>query len=379
MKNAKPTDERWVEKALALARRGEALAHPNPMVGAVLVRDGRAVGQAFHTYDGRRHAEVLAIEQAGSHARGSTLFLNLEPCCHAGRTGPCTEAIIAAGIRRVVASMPDPNPLVSGKGFRQLRRAGIEVVVGPGAEQARRLNEAFALWIRNHRPFVTLKAAATLDGQLAMGNPGAPARERSERWISSEASRARVQALRHASDAVLTGIGTVVADDPLLTDRSGLPRRRRLLRVVLDSRLRLPLDSRLVRTAKDDVLVFTLRSTESAAARRLAGRGVRVMRVAGRAGRIDLAEVLAALGREGILSVLVEAGARINGALLERGLVDKLVLFYAPRVLGRRTVPLARAASGHQQALAELARLGVERSGPDLVVEGYLRDVYRNR
>jgi diaminohydroxyphosphoribosylaminopyrimidine deaminase/5-amino-6-(5-phosphoribosylamino)uracil reductase len=373
MKPAKPSDERWIEKALALARRGEALAHPNPMVGAVLVRDGRVIGEGFHTYDGLRHAEILAIEQAGSRARGSTLYLNLEPCCHAGRTGPCTEAVIAAGIRRVVASMPDPNPLVSGKGFRRLRRAGVEVVVGPGEEEALRLNEAFAMWIRGHRPFLTLKAAATLDGQLSLSRPGEKPRER---WISSEISRARVQGLRHACDAVLTGIGTILADDPLLTDRSGLPRRRRLLRVVLDSRLRLPLNSQIVRTAQDDVLVFTLRSPENTAARRLAGRGVRVMRVARRDGHIDPAAALAELGRQGILSVLVEAGARINGALLERGLVDKLMLFYAPRVLGRETIPLARTSSGLVNPLASVKRVQVGQSGPDFVVEGYLRDVY---
>jgi diaminohydroxyphosphoribosylaminopyrimidine deaminase / 5-amino-6-(5-phosphoribosylamino)uracil reductase len=235
------------------------------------------------------------------------------------------------------------------------------------------------MWIRGHRPLLTLKAAATLDGQLSLARPGEKQRERpQQRWISSEISRARVQQLRHASDAVLTGIGTILADDPLLTDRSGLPRRRRLLRVVLDSRLRLPLESQIARTAQEDVLVFTLRSPENPAARRLAERGVRVMRVAGRDGHIDPAAVLAELGRQGILSVLVEAGARINGALLERGLVDKLMLFYAPRVVGRETVPLARAASGLVNPLASLTRVEVGRSGPDLLVEGYLRDVYRD-
>jgi diaminohydroxyphosphoribosylaminopyrimidine deaminase/5-amino-6-(5-phosphoribosylamino)uracil reductase len=379
MKPAKPSDERWIEKALALARRGEALAHPNPMVGAVLVRDGRVIGEGFHTYDGLRHAEILAIEQAGSRARGSTLYLNLEPCCHAGRTGPCTEAIIAAGIRRVVASMADPNPLVSGKGFRRLRHAGVEVVIGQGEQEARQLNEAFAMWIRSRRPFVTLKAAATLDGQLSLKDPREKLRARSrQRWISSEISRARVQILRHASDAILTGIGTILADDPLLTDRSGLPRRRGLLRVVLDSRLRLPLDAQIVCTAEDDVLVFTLRSPGSLAARRLGERGVRVMRVPGRGGQIDPAAVLAELARQGILSVLVEAGARINGSMFARGLVDKLMLFYAPRVLGRDTVPLARTASGILNPLAALTRVQVQPSGPDFLVEGYLRDVYRD-
>jgi diaminohydroxyphosphoribosylaminopyrimidine deaminase / 5-amino-6-(5-phosphoribosylamino)uracil reductase len=382
MASSSASDERWMKRALALARRGEAMAHPNPMVGAVVVQDGRLVGEGFHTYDAVRHAEVIAIERAGSRARGATLYLNLEPCCHNGRTGPCTRAIADAGIRRVVAAMPDPNPLVSGKGFRWLRRNGVEVVAGPGEAEARRLNEAFGRWIRTRRPFVTLKAAATLDGQIASSRPR-------ERWITSEASRQHVQRLRHAADAVVTGIGTVLADDPLLTDRTGLERRRPLLRVVLDSRLRLPLDSRLVRSAAGDVQVFTLRSPSSPPARRLAERGVRVARVRETGGKLDLAAVLGVLGRAGIVSVLAEGGATLNGALLARKLVDKVFLFYAPRILGRATVPLARpirarpirARTGAPapNALATLVRVRMHRFGPDFALEGYLRDVYRDR
>jgi diaminohydroxyphosphoribosylaminopyrimidine deaminase/5-amino-6-(5-phosphoribosylamino)uracil reductase len=375
MTSARPSDERWMRRALDLAHRGEALAHPNPMVGAVLVRGGRAVGEGFHTWDGVRHAEIVAIESAGSRARGSTLYLNLEPCCHAGRTGPCTDAIPAAGIRRVVAAMPDPNPLVSGKGFRRLRRAGVEVTVGVGEAEARRLNEAFAFWVRRRRPLVTLKAAATLDGQISLAQPGRRARKR---WITSETSREFVQHMRHAADAILTGIETVLADDPLLTDRTGDRRARPLLRVVLDSRLRLPLRSRLARTAAGDVLVFTLRSPASLPARRLAERGVRVVRVPSRGGRPDSAAVLAALGRMGILSLLVEAGARLNGAMFARKLADKLVLFYSPRILGRQTVPLALAAAGAPNPLATLSRIELYRFGPDFALEGYLRDVYRD-
>lgn len=371
MPSASASDLRWMKRALALARRGEAMAHPNPMVGALVVRDGQLVGKGFHTYDGMRHAEVLALERAGHRARGATLYLNLEPCCHAGRTGPCTRAIANAGIRRVVAAMPDPNPLVAGKGFRWLRRNGIEVVVGLGAAEARRLNEAFGLWVGARRPFVTLKAAATLDGQIASARRG-------ERWITSEASRRHVQRMRHAADAVITGIGTVLADDPLLTDRTGLARRRPLLRVVLDTRLRLPLRSRLVRSAAGDVQVFTLRSPASPPARRLAERGVRVLRVRGSGGKPDLAAVLAELGRAGILSVLAEGGATLNGALLARKLVDKVFLFYAPRILGRATVPLADAGAPAANPLATLGEVRVHRFGPDFALEGYLRDVYRN-
>src|SRR5579864_4813215 len=260
-------DAAFMDRALELASHGVELASPNPLVGAVLVRDGRVVGEGFHTYDGVRHAEIIALETAGASARGSTLYINLEPCCHTGRTGPCTHALIAAGVARVVAAMPDPNPRVAGRGFKQLRAAGIEVSVGLREAAARRLNEAFACWIVSRTPLVTLKSALTLDGQLVLPGQRAATRagarkasgkqtrtkgaraSESDRWISSPESRAEVQRMRHASDALLTGIGTVLIDDPLLTDRTGLPRRRKLLRVVSDSRLRLPLRSKLVRTA----------------------------------------------------------------------------------------------------------------------------------
>src|SRR5579863_4550054 len=250
-------DAVFMDRALDLAARGVALTSPNPLVGAVLVRDGRVVSEAFHTYDGVRHAEIIALEAAGESARGATLFINLEPCCHTGRTGPCTQALIAAGVARVVAAMADPNPVVAGRGFKQLGAAGIEVSTGPREAEARRLNEAFARWIVSRKPLVTLKSALTLDGQLVLPGARKGARiSQKDRWISSPESRAEVQRMRHVSDALLTGIGTVLVDDPLLTDRTGLPRRRKLLRVVLDSRLRLPLRSKLVRSAEDDVLVF---------------------------------------------------------------------------------------------------------------------------
>ena len=199
-----------VPRHLALARRGEALASPNPMVGAVLVRNGRVVGEGFHTYDGLRHAEIIALETAGNAARGATLYINLEPCCNQGRTGPCTRALIAAGVKRVVAAMPDPNPKVAGRGLRQLRAAGIEVSTGVAESEARRLNEAFAVWITSRRPLVTLKSAMTLDSHMVLPN-----RNGRSRWITSKAARAEVHRMRHASDAILTGIGTVLADDPL--------------------------------------------------------------------------------------------------------------------------------------------------------------------
>jgi len=355
-------------RALALARRGQALASPNPMVGAVLVRHGKVVGQGFHTYDGLRHAEIIALESAGPAARGATLYINLEPCSHQGRTPPCTRALIAAGVARVVAAMPDPNPRVAGRGFRQLRAAGIKVEYADAfREEAQRLNEAFAAWIITRRPFVTLKSALTLDGRLAL--PGA-------RWITSQASRAEVQRMRHASDALLTGIGTVLADDPLLTDRTGLPRRRPLLRVVVDSRLRLSPRSRLARSARGDVLVFTCASDSGARARALRRAGIEICSVRrSRTGEPDLRAVSAELGRRDILSVLLEAGPTLNAAASGAGLVDKIRFFYAPKIAGT----LASPGSSSKRAVPprELSGLRIERFGPDVAVEGYLRDVYR--
>jgi diaminohydroxyphosphoribosylaminopyrimidine deaminase/5-amino-6-(5-phosphoribosylamino)uracil reductase len=354
-----------MRRALALARRGEALASPNPMVGAVLVRGGRVVGEGFHTYDGVRHAEIVALDAAGKSARGATLYINLEPCCHQGRTGPCSLALIAAGVARVVAAMPDPNPAVAGRGFRQLRAAGIRVELARSfTEDARQLNEAFARWITAGKPFVTLKSAMTLDGALVLPRVGRNIRRR---WITSAQSRAEVQRMRHASDALLTGIGTVLADNPLLTDRTGLPRRRRLLRVVLDSRLRLSPRSRLVRSAHDDVLVFTSAPAAGARARALRRAGVQVVSLPRRADKPDLRKALAELARRGILSVLLEAGATLNQAALSLDLVDKARLFYAPIVAGGQPQPMWPA----------LYHVRMEQFGPDVAVEGYLRDVYR--
>jgi len=361
------TDHQWMEEALALARQGEALASPNPMVGAVIVKNGQEVARAFHTYDGLKHAEVLALEQAGAAARDATLYTNLEPCSHHGRTGPCTETIIAVGIRRVVAATPDPNPQVNGHGFEQLRAAGIEVVTGIHEEDARRLNEAFAGWIRTGRPFVTLKAALTLDAKIAPA--GQPTDE--TRWVTSEESRAQVQNLRHQSDALITGIGTVLADDPRLTDRTGRPRRRPLLRVVLDAGLRLPLDSQLVRSANGDVLVFCGEDIWMGKRQKLEERGVETLQLKEAAGRISLPAVLRHLAERQVISVLLEAGARLNAHAVEMNAVDKLWLFYAPKFYGSDAVPLLA-----EGALPPLLSYRLHRCGPDFALEGYIRDVY---
>ena len=364
-----------MQHALALARRGTGLASPNPMVGCVIVREGQIVGEGFHQYEWRDHAEIVALKTAGEKVRGATLYVTLEPCNHIGRTGPCTEAIIAAGVQHIVVAVEDPNPVNSGRGFERLRSAGIEVVTGVCEEEARRLNEAFACWIRTKKPFVTLKSALTLDGQLALPQSQkkagkSPGKRSHDAWITSEESRAEVHRMRHASDALLTGIGTILADDPLLTDRSGLPRRKRLLRVVLDSKLRLSPKSRIVKTSDDDLLVFTAGPVNSVKARKLQDAGIELVPTKAKDGRIDLLSVLAELGSREILSVLLEAGPTLNGAALAAGMVHRLFLFYAPKIAGDNRVPLAVASKLN---LSPLSNVRTQQFGPDIAIEAYLQ------
>lgn len=370
---------RFMEHALALARKGVGLASPNPMVGCILVRDGEIVGEGFHQYDWRDHAEIVALKSAGEKARGATMYVTLEPCNHTGRTGPCTEAIIAAGVLRVVAAMDDPNPVNSGRGFDRLRAAGIEVESGVCEKDARRLNETFACWIRTGKPFVTLKSALTLDGQLALPREGrkphkGASKQKQKNWITSEESRAEVHRMRHAAGTLLTGIGTIKIDDPLLTDRSGLPRRRPLLRVILDWGLALSPHSRIVHTAEDDILVFTRKNQNLRRLRELGRAGIEVISVDSRMGQLNLEAVLAELGRREILSVLLEAGPTLNGAALSAGIVHKLFLFYAPKIAGETRVPFAVAPNLN---LPPLEKVRTQAFGPDIALEGYLQDVYR--
>ncbi|HXI43069.1 MAG TPA: bifunctional diaminohydroxyphosphoribosylaminopyrimidine deaminase/5-amino-6-(5-phosphoribosylamino)uracil reductase RibD [Bryobacteraceae bacterium] len=318
----------FLREALELARRGKGQTSPNPAVGAILVRDGEVVGRGFHTYSGLKHAEVLALGEAGARARGATLYINLEPCSHQGRTGPCADALIAAGVSRVIAAMPDPNPQVAGEGFRKLRAAG--VTVEPAEEfvaEAEKLNEDFVHFMRTGRPLVTLKTALTLDGKIA-----APDDNRG--WITSETARAHVQQLRHHADAILTGVGTVLADDCRLTDRTGLPRSRPLLRVVADSQLRIPLDSQMVMGVKDDLAVVGTSAASPERRKALEGRGVKVLTFDGPGGRTDLRRLVEWLGEEKRLSLIIEAGSMLNWAALDSGIVDKVFFYYAPKILG---------------------------------------------
>jgi len=384
-------DDELLHRALELARQGIGLASPNPYVGAVIAdARGNIVGTGTYTYAGVKHAEILALEAAGAKARGGTLYINLEPHAHQGRTPPCTDALIAAGIHRVVASMPDPNPKVSGRGFDKLRAAGVHVEVGRLEEQARRLNEAFARYIRHGVPLVTLKSAMTLDGKIApppseamkLGDFAPAEGGFSGSWITGETARAHVHELRHQHDAILVGIGTILADNPLLTDRSGRPRRRPLLRVILDSRLRLPVESRLVQSAtterNNDVLVFCSAAEENKRSPlEKIGVTVEQLPATGPDGHPDLPAILRRLEQLEITSVMIEGGATVNGTALAANVVDKVFLYYAPKILGTGSIPFATgAAFQHLGERAQVKHLHLHRFGEDFAVEGYLRDPY---
>jgi len=364
-----------MREALDLARRGRGLASPNPMVGAVLVRDGEVVGRGFHTYAGLRHAEILALAEAGEKARGATLYLNLEPCAHQGRTPPCADALIQAGVVKVVAPMEDPNPQVAGEGFRRLRAAGVEVCLASDfAVEAAKLNEPFLHFMRTGRPLVTLKTAITLDGKIS-----APDDNRG--WITSERARAHVQELRHDHDAILTGIGTVLADDPLLTDRSGFPRSRPLLRIVMDSQLRLPLDSKIARSAAGDLLVVSTSAASAERRRLLEGRGIQLEMMDGPGGRADLRGIVAWLGHHDYLSLMIEAGSKLNWSALETGVVDRIFFYYGPKILGGlEALPLAGGIGRRRRSDAiRVHGVTIHAIPPDeFAVEGYL-DVHGNR
>lgn len=364
-----------MKRALDLAAATVALASPNPQVGCVLVKDGEIVAEGAHLYDNSDHAEIAALKQAaerGVNVVGCTAYVTLEPCSHHGRTGPCADALIAAGVTRVVVATLDPNPQVGGEGVAKIRAAGIEVDVGTLQRQARDLIEAFNYFILRGTPFVTLKAALSADGYLAP--PSADRTPNQPFWLTGSEARAEVQRLRHASDAVLTGIGTVLDDDPALTDRSGRPRRRPLLRVVLDSRLRIPVDSQLVRSANDDLLILVGAAAPQERIEVLRGQGAEVQIIAEQGGRLSLSAVLEKLGERNILSLLLECGSQLNGTFLRENLVDKAVLFYSKTELGAQSLPFAEGISSpllFEQSLHRATRVVF---GADTCVIGYLHE-----
>lgn len=355
-------------RALELAARGAGRVSPSPLVGCVVVDEsGEVVGEGFYLYEDVAHAETIALEHAGARARGATAYVSLEPHAHTGRTPPCTLALIKAGVRRVVAPIEDPNPLVSGQGFAELRDAGVEVSVGLMAGEAARLNETYIYFMRQRRPFVHLKLASSLDGRIAT-------RLGDARWITGEESRRRVHRLRHEYDAILVGAGTVAADDPLLTDRSDLARRRPLVRVVLDEHLTVTPESNLARTARDfPVVLFASAGVDPQKAAALEEMGVEVMR--DESGGRDLIAVLNDLSRRSLTSVLVEGGAIVAALFLEAGLVNKVSCFIAPLIIGG--VDARPAVAGHgAETIADALRLHdveVVRHALDVEITGYLK------
>jgi|SRR6185295_12669617 len=332
MKNAME-DADYIRRAIALARQGVGLVSPGALVGAVIVHDGNIVGEGFYTWNGRDHAEIIALRQAGAAARGSTVYTSLEPCSHTGRTPPCAQALIDAGVARVVSAMEDPNPVVNGKGLEMLRQAGIEAQCGVLENEARRINEAFITYKSEHRAFGTLKIAMTLDARIATASG-------ESQWITSEESRAMVQALRHAADAIVTGSGTFLKDHPLMTDRSGLARRRELLRIVMDRRGRVALVS-------EDAgwLVF----------------------------HGSLEDLSGEMRKREVQSFLLECGPDLAFNAVQAGIIDKIVMFVAPKLLGGDAVQAIGGAGIDRLAdIIQLEDLEISKAGPDLVITSYV-------
>ncbi len=359
------TDQRYMERALRLAARGIGRTRPNPVVGCVIVADGKVVGRGFHMRAGEPHAEVFALEDAGEKARGATAYVTLEPCSHTGRTPPCAEALIAAGVKRVVAAMTDPNPKVAGRGMKMLQEAGIETEVGVLEEKARMYNRPFVTWITKGRPMLTLKLAASLDGKTAT-------RSGESQWITGVDSRMRVQSMRDRHDVVMVGIGTVLADNPRLNCR--LPGGRDPMRLVVDSNLRIPKSAAILNSSKSaPLIVATLHKSSKKRIRKLTDKGVTVILCEETAeGRVDLSDMMQKLGKMEITSVLSESGGILSDALLNAGVVDRLALFMAPKLIGGQKAPGLLQGLGikHLAQAREIEDLKVTTVGRDLLLEG---------
>jgi diaminohydroxyphosphoribosylaminopyrimidine deaminase/5-amino-6-(5-phosphoribosylamino)uracil reductase len=360
----------YMSVALALARLAQGTTSPNPAVGAVIVKEDVILGQGYTQPPGSDHAEIVALKQAGEEARGATLYVTLEPCCHHGRTPPCTRAIIAAGIKDVHFSLIDPNPLVKGKGQKELQKAGIAVYLGEHAREAHEINEAFMKFIATGLPFVTVKYAASLDGKIAT-------RSGDSKWITGEPARRQVQRLRFASDAIITGANTVIADDPLLTVRlfdKGGTSHKQPLRIIVDGLGRTPGGARIF-SQPGKTLIVTSRDLEPEKRERLRQTGAELLELPAEKGLIDLAVLLKELGRRQISSVLVEAGSFLLGSLFDHGLVDKLVAFFSPMVIGGEKARSAVAGEGFDKLSdsTRLESLKVECVGEDIMVVGYVK------
>lgn len=362
-----PQDIKFMKKALAAASSVIGKTSPDPAVGAVVVKNGKLISTGFHDRFKTPHAETYALKKAGKKARGATLYINLEPCCHYGNTPPCTDNIIRSGIKKVVAAMQDPNPLVNGKGFRKLEKAGIEVVTGVLEKEALKMNEAFAKHISTGKPFVTLKTAMSLDGKTTTSAG-------ESKWITGTVSRKYAHRLRALNDAVVAGINTVIKDDPLLTVRLARAEKQPL-RIIVDSRASIPLDSKVVR----DKTAFTLIAVTKAANKKkvlaLKKAGCKVIETAAKEGRVDLKRLFSKLGKMRIASILIEGGSEIAGSAVEQGLIDKAIFFISPKIIGGRKALPAVGGKGisHLKNAMHLEDICIRRSGEDLIIEGYAK------
>lgn len=365
--NPTEADASFMDLALELARQGAGWTSPNPMVGAVLVRDGRIVGKGFHKKVGGPHAEVNAIADAGPAAKGATLYVTLEPCNHSGRTPPCSETILAAGIKKVVSAIDDPNPDVAGGGNARLRAAGIEVVSGVREAEARRFNEIFIHYIKSKTPFVLVKCAATLDGRIAT-------RTGDSKWVSGEASRRYVHELRHAYDGIMVGAGTVLADDPSLTARRPGLDSKDPVRIILDARLSIPLDAKLLSPGlAAGTIIVSGPSSHADKRAAIEQTGARVLETETTDSRVDIARLMPILGKMGLASLLIEGGGGVIGSAFASGVVKKVNFFFSPRILGGDDgVPMCRGPGPDLMADAiRLTDMSIHRFENDVMIEGY--------
>ncbi len=355
-----------MRKALKLAQKGQGRTSPNPMVGALIVKKGRVLSRGFHKQAGGDHAELVAIKKAGALASGAELILNLEPCCHTGKTPPCTSAIITAGIKKVVVGMKDPNPLVSGKGIAKLRRNGIEVVTGVLRQECEKLNEIFCKFITTETPFVILKSAISLDGKIAT-------RTGDSKWITGPQARERVHQIRHQVDAILVGPGTVLADNPRLTTRLQGGGGKNPIRVILDGKESLPLSAKVFQNSGSQKVIYVCGKTLSSKRRTaLEKKNVEILAVKEKNGRLNLNDLVIKLGARQVTSLLVEGGAGVNASVLQAGLVDKVILFLAPILIGGKDAPGLIGGEGIKrlQEAYRIQDLQVSQVGNDIMIEG---------
>jgi diaminohydroxyphosphoribosylaminopyrimidine deaminase/5-amino-6-(5-phosphoribosylamino)uracil reductase len=359
----------YMRRALRLAAKGWGRVSPNPMVGAVVVKRGTIIAEGYHRGAGKKHAEVEALDRAGLKAGGAALYINMEPCVHYGRTPPCVDRIISAGIKKAIIGMEDPNPLVSGKGIAKLEKAGIRTEVGLLQEEAEKLNEIFIKHITTGKPFVTVKAAMSLDGKISTGDGDS-------RWITGEKARRLVHKIRSGVDGILVGVNTVIKDDPQLTVRYGM-RSHQPMKIIVDSKCRIPLSARVLSENPSNVIVATTSLCKKC--EKLREAGARVLRVRSRGGRVDLAELMRELGSQNVTSVLVEGGGEIIASAVFSGIADRVLFFIAPMIIGGRDAltPVEGKGISRISSAIKVNRMKVRRIGEDILVEGYLNAVSR--